>query len=127
MSGTLELGQIQESDFFSHTIHDDLDSIVQDIRKAHVTDRTTADPRPTFTEVKEKFDRAMRLGSNEERLIYKFCTQMQIPVDKIASEDFSAFMRILRLSKRLDPPTICGERLGHRYAMGQKRKSGDRL
>ena len=25
---TLELGQVQESDFFSHTIHDDLDSIV---------------------------------------------------------------------------------------------------
>ena len=31
---TLELGQVQESDFFSHTIHDDLDSIVQDIRQA---------------------------------------------------------------------------------------------
>lgn len=46
---TLELGQVQESDFFSHTIHDDLDSIVQDIRQAHVTDRTTADPQPTFT------------------------------------------------------------------------------
>ena len=27
---TLELGQVQESDFFSHTIHNDLDSIVQD-------------------------------------------------------------------------------------------------
>ena len=28
---TLELGQVKESDFFSHTIHDDLDSIVQDM------------------------------------------------------------------------------------------------
>ena len=72
---TLELGQVQESDFFSHTIHDDLDSIVQDIRQAHVTDRTTADPQPTFTEVKEKFDRAMQLGSNEERIIHEFCRQ----------------------------------------------------
>ena len=98
---TLELGQVQESDFFSHTIHDDLDSIVQDIRQAHVTDRTTADPQPTFTEVKEKFDRAMQLGSNEERVIHEFCDQMQIPFDKIASEDFSAFMRILSLSKRI--------------------------
>ena len=49
----------QESDFFSHTIHDDLDSIVQDIRQSQVTDRTTANPQPTFTEVKEKFDHAM--------------------------------------------------------------------
>ena len=101
---TLELGQVQESDFFSHTIHDDLDSIVQDIRQAHVTDRTTADPQPTFTEVKEKFDRAMQLGSNEERVIHEFCDQMQIPFDKIASEDFSAFMRILSLSKLLKNP-----------------------
>ena len=101
---TLELGQVQESDFFSHTIHDDLDSIVQDIRQAHVTDRTTADPQPSFTEVKEKFDRAMQLGSNEERVIHEFCDQMQIPFDKIASEDFSAFMRILSLSKLLKNP-----------------------
>ena len=101
---TLELGQVQESDFFSHTIHDDLDSIVQDIRQAHVTDRTTADPQPTFTEVKGKFDRAMQLGSNEERVIHEFCDQMQIPFDKIASEDFSAFMRILSLSKLLKNP-----------------------
>lgn len=101
---TLELGQVQESDFFSHTIHDDLDSIVQDIRQAHVTDRTTADPQPNFTEVKEKFDRAMQLGSNEERVIHEFCDQMQIPFNKIASEDFSAFMRILSLSKLLKNP-----------------------
>ena len=101
---TLELGQVQESDFFSHTIHDDLDSIVQDIRQAHVTDRTTADPQPNFTEVKEKFDRAMQLGSNEERVIHEFCDQMQIPFDKVASEDFSAFMRILSLSKLLKNP-----------------------
>ena len=40
-------------------------------------------PQPTFTEVKEKFDRAMQLGSNEERVIHEFCDQMQIPFDKI--------------------------------------------
>lgn len=70
---TLELGQVQESDSFGHIIHDDLDSIVQDIRKAHITDRTTANPQPTFTEVKEKFECAMQLGSNEERVIHEFC------------------------------------------------------
>ena len=45
---TLELGQIQESDFFSHVLHDDLDSIVRDIREAHLKDKTTADPQPTL-------------------------------------------------------------------------------
>ena len=120
---TLELGQVQESDFFSHTIHDDLDSIVQDIRQAHVTDRTTADPQPTFTEVKEKFDRAMRLGSNEERVIHEFCDQMQIPFDKIASEDFSAFMRILSLSRLLkNPNNMRGKARPQVYHSAKKRK-----
>ena len=120
---TLELGQVQESDFFSHTIHDDLDSIVQDIRQSHVADRTTADPQPTFTEVKEKFDRAMQLGSNEERVIHEFCDQMQIPFDKIASEDFSAFMRILSLSKLLkNPNNMRGKARSPAYRGTKKRK-----
>ena len=123
---TLELGQVQESDFFSHTIHDDLDSIVQDIRQAHVTDRTTAEPQPTFTVVKEKFDRAMQLGSNEERVIHEVCDQMQIPFEKIASEDFSVFMRMLSLSKLLKNPNNWGEWLGHRHTMEQRRKSVDK-
>lgn len=120
---TLELGQVRESDFFSRTIHDDLDSIVQDIRQAHVTDRTTADPQPTFTEVKEKFDRAMQLGSNEERVIHEFCDQMQIPFDKIASEDFSAFMRILSLSKLLkNPNNMRGKARPQAYHGTKKKK-----
>ena len=44
---TLELGQIQESDFFNHVLHDDLDSIAQDIREAYLKDKTTADPQPS--------------------------------------------------------------------------------
>lgn len=45
----------------------------------------------------------MKLGSNEERVIHEFCDHMQIPFDKIASENFSAFMRMLSLSKLLNP------------------------
>lgn len=112
---TLELGQVQESDFFSHTINDDLDSIVQGIREARVADRTTADPQLTFTKIKEKFDRAMELGSNEERVIHEFCDRMQIPFDKIASEDFSVFIRILSLSKLLKSPNNM-RRKTHRQA-----------
>lgn len=94
---TLELGLVQESDFFSHTIHDDLESIVRDIREAHVTDRTTADPRPTLDDIKEQFRQDLQMGSNEELVIHEFCAKMQIPFDKISSEDFSVFMRMLSL------------------------------
>jgi len=101
---TLELGQVQESDFFSHTIHDDLDSIVRDIREAHRKDKTTADPQPTLDDVKEKFEQAIGQGSDTEMLIHEFCDKLQIPFEKISSEDFSAFLRILSLSKQLKSP-----------------------
>ena len=98
---TLELGQIQESDFFSHVLHDDLDSIVRDIREAHLKDKTTADPQPTLEDVKEQFEQAVQQGSDVEMLIHEFCDKLQIPFEKISSEDFSAFLRILSLSKML--------------------------
>lgn len=101
---TLEVGQVQESDFFSHVLHDDLDSIVRDIREAHRKDKTTADPQPTLKDVKEQFEQAMKQGSNEELVIHEFCDRMQIPYEKISSEDFSAFLRILSLSKLLKNP-----------------------
>ena len=101
---TLELGQVQESDFYSHVIHDALDSIVQDIREAHLKDKTTADPQPTLDDVKEKFEQALEQGSQEEMVIHEFCDRMQIPFEKISSEDFSAFLRILSLSKMLKNP-----------------------
>ena len=107
---TLELGQVQESDFYSHVMHDDLDSIVRDIREAHLKDKTTADPQPTLEDVKEKFERALEQGSQEEIAIHEFCDRMQIPFEKISSEDFSAFLRILSLSKMLKNPNNMREK-----------------
>ena len=101
---TLELGQVQESDFYSHVMHDDLDSIVRDIQEAHLKDKTAADPQPTLDDVKEKFGQALEQDSNEEIVIHEFCDRMQIPFEKISSEDFSAFLRILSLSKMLKNP-----------------------
>ena len=117
---TLELGQIQESDFFSHVLHDDLDSIAQDIREAHLKDKTTADPQPTLEDVKEKFEQAVQQGSQEEMAI---CDRMQIPFEKISSEDFSAFLRILSLSKLLkNPNNMRGKARPHVYHSAKKRK-----
>ena len=63
---TLELGQVQESDFYSHVMHDDLDSIVRDIREAHRKDKTTADPQPTLDDVKvyKSLSRATEMMKN---------------------------------------------------------------
>ena len=120
---TLELGQVQESDFYSHVMHDDLDSIVRDIREAHRKDKTTADPQPTLDDVKEKFGQALEQDSNEEIVIHEFCNRMQIPFEKISSEDFSAFLRILSLSKMLkNPNNMRGKAKSQPYYAPKRKK-----
>ena len=104
MGALLPLRIMQENDFYSHILHDDLDSIVRDIREAHLKDKTTADPQPTLDEVKENFEQAIQMGTDTEAMIHEFCDKMQIPFEKISSEDFSAFLRILSLSKLLKNP-----------------------
>ena len=56
--------------------------------------------------MKEKFEQAIHQGSDIEMLIHEFCDKLQIPFEKISSEDFSAFLRILSLSKIPKIPTI---------------------
>ena len=46
----------------------------------------------------------MSRRSNEEMVIHEFCDRLQILFEKISSEDFSAFLRILSLSKMLKNP-----------------------
>ena len=58
----------------------------------------------TLDDVKEKFEQAIGQGSDTEMLIHEFCDKLQIPFEKISSEDFSAFLRILSLSKQLKSP-----------------------
>jgi len=61
--------------------------------------RPLADPQPTLDDVKEKFEQALQQGSNEEMVIHEFCDRLQIPFEKISSEDFFGFLRILSLSE----------------------------
>ena len=69
------------------------------------TARTRPPPtRRTLDDVKEKFEQAIHQGSDIEMLIHEFCDKLQIPFEKISSEDFSAFLRILSLSKILKNP-----------------------
>ena len=44
------------------------------------------------------------MGTDTEAMIHESCDKMQIPFENISSEDFSAFLRILSLSKLLKNP-----------------------
>ena len=98
---TLEVGQITETDFFNHTVHDDMDSILRDIREAHRDDRTTADPQPAVNDIKQQMKEIMDKEMSAESLIQFICRQLAIPYEKLTSEEYTALLSILGKSNQL--------------------------
>ena len=80
---TLELAQIDEGEYFSRVVHDDLDKIIADIREAHKKDAMSYE------------------GSAEERQARLFCKQLGINYDKLSKEEFVTLINILKKSSLL--------------------------
>ena len=99
---TLELAQIDENEYFSRVVHDDLDGIIRDIREAHIKDTTTADAVNPSDMVRQELEAAMSYeGSPEERQARIFCKQLGINYDKLTKEEFVSLINILKKSSLL--------------------------
>ncbi len=55
----LELAQINEGEYFSRVVHDDLDRIIRNIREAHIMDTTIADAVNPSVTVRKELEAAM--------------------------------------------------------------------
>lgn len=101
-----ELAQINEDIFYNHVIHQDLDSIVRDIREAHKDDFETADQQ-TDGQVLAKDMEPILLetlnygGSLDAKRAYMVCRLLDINYDKLPEDDQKAFARVLRKSPKL--------------------------
>jgi transcriptional regulator with XRE-family HTH domain len=99
---TLELAQIDEDEYFSRVVHDDLDSIIRDIREAHRKDITTADAVNPADTARQALEEALNYeGSAEERQARLFCRQLGINYDKLTKDEFAGLIRILKKSSLL--------------------------
>lgn len=99
---TLELAQVDEDDYFSKVIHDDLDSIIWDIREAHKTDATTADETDTAAEVQKQLQDAMNYqGTKEEKQVRAYLASLGIDYDVLTPEEVVTQINILKKSKHL--------------------------
>ena len=99
---TLELAQINENEYFSRVVHDDLDKIIADIREAHKKDSTTADAVNPSDTARQELEAAMSYeGSAEERQARLFCKQLGINYDKLSKEEFVTLINILKKSSLL--------------------------
>ena len=82
---TLELAQIDENEFFSRVVHDDLDGIIRDIREAHIKVTTTAEAVNPSDSTRQALEEAISYeGSPEERQARVFCKQLGIDYDKLS-------------------------------------------
>ena len=99
---TLELAQIDEDEYFSRVVHDELDKIIADIREAHKKDTTTADAVNPSDTARQELEAAMSYeGSAEERQARLFCKQLGINYDKLSKDEFVSLINILKKSSLL--------------------------
>ena len=96
---TLELGQIDEDEYFSHVIHKDMGQIIRDIRDAHRTDATTADVASPAAEAQRQLQEAMQFeGSSQEKQVRALCGQLGIPYDNLTPDEFAGLIAALKKS-----------------------------
>ncbi len=103
---TLELAQVSEDMFYSHVIHNDLDTIVKDIRASHQNDRTTADPDHDAAAIAAKMpdilERAFNYeGSLNQKRAYYICQSLQINYDRLSQDEQETLARIAMKSPLL--------------------------
>ena len=96
---TLELGQIDEDEYFSHVIYTDMGKIIRDIREAHKTDSTTADVASPAAEAQRQLQEAMQYeGSGHEKQVRVLCGQLGIPYDDLTPDEFAGLIAALKKS-----------------------------
>lgn len=101
---TIELAmQLDEGSFFSHVVHEDLDTIVHDIREKHKTDSMTADEGsiPTADDIRKNIQMAMDGKTGVEFLAKQFCDAMQIPREKVSENEMVMLINLLGKSPQM--------------------------
>lgn len=114
---TLELAHIREDEYFAHTIHNDIDAIIRDIREAHKQDATTADEdTPSMMDLLwENIDEVeSQKESQAEKQVRVFCKQLGIPYNDLTTEEFAGLISALRKSTMM---RLMGSQRGRGTAM----------
>lgn len=96
----LKAMHIQEGEYFSQRVHDDIDSIVIGLKAGHA-DRVCGTPKISVAaELKEALDEAANFkGSRLEQLIMLFCKQTKLKYSKLTAEERQWLVRIARKSE----------------------------
>lgn len=102
---TLALAQINEDDYWGHVVHQDTDSIMQDIRDAHRKDTLTADAETPAMEAQKQLEIAMIYESSEdEKKAPVFLATMGFDYDALTQEEFVTVITVLKNPAHMKSP-----------------------
>ena len=91
---------IDGHEYFSQMVHDDIDTIIRDIREAHRHDSVSTPEMPAAEQMKKDLEEVANFkGSRLEKTVMLYCKQLQIDYRKLTEEEFRALIQILRKSK----------------------------
>lgn len=96
----LEAAHINDDEYFSHLVNEDIDRIIRDLREKHRKDSTSAPEVSVAQQMKKDLDEVANFkGSRLEKQMILYCKQLQIDYRKLTEEEFRWFIRIFKKSK----------------------------
>ncbi|TCL40678.1 helix-turn-helix domain-containing protein [Harryflintia acetispora] len=101
----LNASHVQEGEYFSRRVHDDIDGIMESLKEAHKRDSTSAPESPVAEELKKDLEEAASFkGSELERLVMIFCKQTRLKYNRLTEEEKQWLVRIAHKSELAKSP-----------------------
>ena len=100
----LKASHLDEGEYFSRRVHDDIDNIMKDLREAHLGRMDSAPEISPLDELKRDLKEAASFkGSKREQALILFCNQTKIKYNKLTEEEKKCLISLVQkseLSKR---------------------------
>ena len=98
----MKAAYVEEDEYFSHVVNDDIDRIIYDLRQSHKHDSTSAPETSSVDILKDTLDSMANFnGSKAEQLMAIFCKQTQINYAKLTDSEKHSLLQILKKSNLL--------------------------
>ncbi len=98
----LSAAHLEEEEYFSQLVSDDLKSIIHDIRTDHKGDSESAPVNSISEELRQNIEETMNFkGSDAERQAFLYCKQLGINYNNLTKDEFQQFAHILMKSSLL--------------------------
>ena len=98
----LQSAHVNEGEYFSGRVHEDIDAIMQGIKKAHRNNTTSAPDTTVAQEIKRDLEEVANFkGSRAEQLILLFCKQTKLKYSRLTDEEKQWLTRIAQKSELL--------------------------